>query len=286
MNRREAIESAVRILAPRIPRHEFEAVTDHALGSRGLQVRGELGGREQSEQLEAQRQGAAIGDGPVPDRIEHRRVAYDHGAAAGGVGWEYLAAIHLVETRMGRIKGDSTAGAQGPMQFIPSTWAAYGRGGDVTSNRDAIHAAARYLKASGAPADMARALRAYNNSARYVRAVTAYARQMEADERAYLGYHAWQVYYGARLLPEVRDLRRSGSCAIDLCRVAEGALDGYVKEGINLWDHAAGGLIARLAGARTLLVAGAAGNEALVCGPEHGFTDLISVVRSAGFLRE
>jgi hypothetical protein len=36
MNRREAIESAVRILAPRIPRHEFEAVTDHALSSRGL----------------------------------------------------------------------------------------------------------------------------------------------------------------------------------------------------------------------------------------------------------
>jgi hypothetical protein len=36
MNRREAIESAVRILAPRIPRHEFEVVTDHALGSRGL----------------------------------------------------------------------------------------------------------------------------------------------------------------------------------------------------------------------------------------------------------
>jgi hypothetical protein len=37
MNRREAIESAVRILAPRIPRHEFESVTDHALISRGLQ---------------------------------------------------------------------------------------------------------------------------------------------------------------------------------------------------------------------------------------------------------
>ncbi|WP_262268206.1 MULTISPECIES: DUF2293 domain-containing protein [Microvirga] len=36
MSRREAIEGAVRILAPRIPRHEFEAVTDHALGSRGL----------------------------------------------------------------------------------------------------------------------------------------------------------------------------------------------------------------------------------------------------------
>ena len=115
--------------------------------------------------------------------------------------WEYLAAIHLVETRMGRIKGDSIAGAQGPMQFIPTTWAIYGRGGDITSNRDAIHAAARYLRATGAPADMARALRAYNNSARYVRAVTAYAQQIQADERAYLGYHAWQVYYGDRLLP-------------------------------------------------------------------------------------
>ena len=124
------------------------------------------------------------------------------GAAAGGVPWQYLAAIHLVETRMGRIKGDSTAGAQGPMQFIPSTWAIYGRGGDVTSNRDAIFAAARYLRATGAPSDMARALRAYNNSARYVRAITHYAEQMVADERAYLGYHAWQVYYGTRLLPE------------------------------------------------------------------------------------
>jgi membrane-bound lytic murein transglycosylase B len=103
---------------------------------------------------------------------------------------------------MGRIKGDSSAGAQGPMQFIPSTWAIYGRGGDITSNRDAIYAAARYLRATGAPSDMARALRAYNNSARYVRAVTAYAQQIEADERAYLGYHAWQVYYGTRLLPE------------------------------------------------------------------------------------
>ncbi len=124
------------------------------------------------------------------------------GAAAGGVGWEYLAAIHLVETRMGRIKGDSSAGAQGPMQFIPTTWDIYGRGGDITSSRDSIHAAARYLRATGAPSDMARALRAYNNSARYVRAVTAYAQQIEADERAYLGYHAWQVYYGTRLLPE------------------------------------------------------------------------------------
>ncbi len=139
----------------------------------------------------------------APDPADQLVATYKAaGAAAGGVGWEYLAAIHLVETRMGRIKGDSTAGAQGPMQFIPSTWAIYGRGGDITSNHDAIHAAARFLRATGAPTDMARALRAYNNSARYVRAVTAYAKEMEGDERAYLGYHAWQVYYDGRLLPE------------------------------------------------------------------------------------
>jgi membrane-bound lytic murein transglycosylase B len=139
----------------------------------------------------------------APDPAEQLLPLYkEAAAAAGGVPWQYLAAIHLVETRMGRIRGDSTAGAQGPMQFIPSTWAFYGRGGDVRSNRDAIFAAARYLRATGAPSDMARALRAYNNSARYVRAVTNYAEQMVADERAYLGYHAWQVYYGTRLLPE------------------------------------------------------------------------------------
>ena len=45
------------------------------------------------------------------------------------VGWNYLAAINLIETRFGSIAGLSTAGAQGPMQFMPETWAAYGAGG-------------------------------------------------------------------------------------------------------------------------------------------------------------
>ena len=52
------------------------------------------------------------------------------------------------------------------------------------------------------------------------------------------------------LLPRIRDIRRFGSCALDLCGVAQGSLDGYMEEGVNLWDHAAGGLIARAAGAR------------------------------------
>jgi membrane-bound lytic murein transglycosylase B len=126
---------------------------------------------------------------------------YKEAGAAYGVPWQYLAAIHLVETRMGRIRGDSVAGARGPMQFIPSTWEIYGRGGDIESTADAIPAAARLLADRGAPDDMARALRAYNNSTRYVRAITLYAEQIQADERAYLGYHAWEAYYGDRLLP-------------------------------------------------------------------------------------
>lgn len=121
-----------------------------------------------------------------------------------GVPWTVLAAVHLVETRMGRIRGDSSAGAKGPMQFLPSTWKAYGEG-DIESNKDSIRAAARYLKANGAPERLADALFRYNRSDRYVRAVTAYHQQMAAPN-AYRAYHQWQVVYrttnGARLLPE------------------------------------------------------------------------------------
>ncbi|TMG30129.1 MAG: lytic transglycosylase domain-containing protein [Chloroflexi bacterium] len=130
---------------------------------------------------------------------------YREAQQAYGVTWQYLAAINLIETNMGRIQGLSSAGAQGPMQFMPATWASYGNG-DVNNPRDAILAAGRYLHAHGAPADMNRAVYAYNPSWLYVRAVMAYARQMFADSRAYFGYYNWQVYVqtttGEVLLPE------------------------------------------------------------------------------------
>ena len=120
---------------------------------------------------------------------------YKQAEADLGVPWYYLASIHLVETRMGRIRGNSEANAQGPMQFLPATWAQYGNGGDIQSNKDAIAAAARYLKRNGAPNDMRNALFNYNRDTRYVDAVLAFGDRMKADERAYYGYHGWQVYY-------------------------------------------------------------------------------------------
>jgi hypothetical protein len=138
----------------------------------------------------------------APAPAAHLLAAYRAAETKLGVPWAYLAAIHLVETRLGRIRGTSSAGAQGPMQFLPATWKRYGRGGDIQATGDAILAAARLLRANGAPTDMAGALYAYNPSRRYVRAVSAYASQLRTNQRAFLGYYHWQVFYGDTLLPE------------------------------------------------------------------------------------
>jgi hypothetical protein len=111
-----------------------------------------------------------------------------------GVGWPVLAAVNFVESAFGRLRNESVAGARGPMQFIPSTWDAYGMGGDVRDPHDAILGAANYLHASGAPRDYARALYAYNPSTAYVAAVLGYVRQIRRDPRAYFAYHSWQVF--------------------------------------------------------------------------------------------
>ena len=135
-----------------------------------------------------------------PAPADELRRDYQEGEARFGVPWEYLAAVHLVETKMGRLRGTSTAGARGPMQFLPSTWKAYGGGGDIDSDHDAIIGAARYLAANGgADGRMANALHHYNPTDKYVRAVTRYAERMRADPASYRGYWGWQVYYWSTL---------------------------------------------------------------------------------------
>jgi myo-inositol-1(or 4)-monophosphatase len=70
---------------------------------------------------------------------------------------------------------------------------------------------------------------------------------------------AAQAAVVAALLPEVRDIRRFGSAALDLCSVAEGRLDAFYEAGLNPWDRAAGGLVAEEAG---VLVTGLRGEPA------------------------
>lgn len=138
---------------------------------------------------------------PAAELLNH----YRESEAASGVGWNYLAAINLIETRFGSIAGTSTAGAQGPMQFLPSTFAVYGEGGDIHDPRDSIMAAGRHLAANGFVTDPDHALYRYNNSDHYVQAVKSYAAVLAADPAAFDGYYGWEVYYrttaGDVLLP-------------------------------------------------------------------------------------
>jgi myo-inositol-1(or 4)-monophosphatase len=102
----------------------------------------------------------------------------------------------------------------------------------------------------------------------------------ESDVRARQGRSV------ARLLPQVRDIRRHGSCALDLCGVASGESDAYVEEGANLWDYAAGGLVAREAGAVFEVWRTSADKDLVVCAPAAGWDGFADLVRSCGFLGE
>jgi soluble lytic murein transglycosylase-like protein len=110
------------------------------------------------------------------------------------VGWHVLAAVNYVESAFNKLRNASTAGARGPMQFIPSTWRAYGLGGDVHDPHDAILGAANYLHANGAPRNYRRALFHYNPSWRYVDAVLRFARRIRGDPRAFYVFYSRQVF--------------------------------------------------------------------------------------------
>jgi len=71
----------------------------------------------------------------------------------------------------------------------------------------------------------------------------------------------------AQILPTVRDMRRLGSCALDLCMVAAGQLDAYYEDGVHVWDWAAAALIAAEAGATVWLPAGGGGGKVIAAAP-------------------
>jgi len=106
--------------------------------------------------------------------------------------WTVLAAIGQIESGDGRDVGPSSAGALGPMQFLPSTWATWGIDGfgppgppDIMNPYDAVPSAARYLCAAGASSGTQDGLRqaifAYNHADWYVNEVLALAAQYAAD---------------------------------------------------------------------------------------------------------
>ncbi len=143
----------------------------------------------------------------TPKSPKHRRFKTGPSAPAGqllsfyrtaqrrfGVRWNVLAAVNLVETDFNRIRSSSSAGAQGPMQFMASTWRVYGLGGNVHDPHDAIIGAANYLHRSGAPGSYHQALYHYNPSPLYVDAVLRYARQIASGPRAFLRFYPWQVF--------------------------------------------------------------------------------------------
>jgi membrane-bound lytic murein transglycosylase B len=119
---------------------------------------------------------------------------YREAQARFGVRWNVLAAVNFVESAFNKLRNNSASGAQGPMQFIPATWRAYGFGGNVRAPHDAILGAANYLHANGAPANNRRALYRYNPSPLYVDAVLRYARRIRSDRRAFYVYYARQVF--------------------------------------------------------------------------------------------
>jgi hypothetical protein len=98
---------------------------------------------------------------------------------------------------MGRIDGLSTAGAQGPMQFLPTTWEEVANGGDIDDPHDAIQGAARYLVQRGGLDDIRKGLWGYNNSDYYVDAVLTYAEMFADDPTTLRAVYHWEIYVGS-----------------------------------------------------------------------------------------
>jgi myo-inositol-1(or 4)-monophosphatase len=87
-----------------------------------------------------------------------------------------------------------------------------------------------------------------------------------------------------RMIGQVRDIRRMGSAALDLCAIARGAADLYVEEGLHLWDRAAAQLIVHEAGGTVGVHPGVGGMECVVAASSATYDEVLALVRECGFL--
>ena len=122
------------------------------------------------------------------------RSYYSEAAQRYGIDPSYLASINFIESNFGRVKDNSSAGAQGPMQFLPSTWTQYGQGGNIHDPHDSILAAARYLVRNGAPYNMRNAIFQYNHDFDYVDSVESFARAYRTDPGWLDRMYYWNTY--------------------------------------------------------------------------------------------
>jgi membrane-bound lytic murein transglycosylase B len=166
----------IHLLPPKLARD----VTDDVLAHR------ELARLTLAQPLSAFRVGPA-------EAAAKLRAYYTEAQRRSAIPWQVLAAVNYVESDFGRVRESSVAGAQGPMQFLPSTWAAYGRG-NVHDPRQAILGAARFLRAAGGTLNERAALHRYNPSWAYVDAIERYAGRIRRDPQAFL------VFYARRLI--------------------------------------------------------------------------------------
>jgi myo-inositol-1(or 4)-monophosphatase len=101
-----------------------------------------------------------------------------------------------------------------------------------------------------------------------------YEREARTREAAYISV----------LMPHIRDIRRLGSCALDICAVASGLLDAYVEEGTHIWDYAAAGLVLAESGGILEVTRSVAEKRVLIGAPTDGFGEFRAAVVDAGFV--
>ena len=156
-------------------------------------LKGELAVRRELRRLSTPRPLSAFRTGPAAPAADLRSY-YREAQQRFGVAWNVLAAVNFIETAFNKVRNTSTAGARGPMQFLPSTWRRYGLGGNIHDPHDAILGAANYLHASGAPRNYRHALYHYNPSRAYVDAVLSYASMIRSDPRTFYVFYSRQVF--------------------------------------------------------------------------------------------